>query len=105
MINDESIFGNRGGMKQPEGRGAVRSGDFVMPVEVQYGLVKLIALAEAMCSTFDDLGNTSMARLSAREFAPYYRKKLKRVVKKYGLPFGHNYVLTKSHEIQPQEEL
>lgn len=55
---------------------------------VMLGSVKLIALAAAMCQTLDDLGNTSMARISAREFAPYYRKKLKRIVKKYELPFG-----------------
>jgi len=56
----------------------------------QMGLVKLIALSAAMCQTFDELGNTSMARISALEFATYYRKRLKRIVKKYNLPFGKN---------------
>ena len=42
----------------------------------------LIKLAYDMVKTFDDLGNDGMARIDARKWAEYYRKKLNRLLKK-----------------------
>jgi hypothetical protein len=56
------------------------------PQDQREAIAKLLALANEMVGTLDELGNTSMARLSAREFAVYYRRKLKRVIKQGDYP-------------------